>query len=267
MPGCSSARRSMPGSSLVARRRNSRGERRASVARRPRNQPPNAGACLATSRESRSPDAIPRVGHPGDRAARRGEAADATGNPRRARRCERSATRDPEQRRRVGPHRVQHQRGILNPVRQPPQTTRIGSAGAGAIRGHDAQSQLARHLREQVRRQPRIGQPVAEHNWCRALLANNLIRDHAAIAPVYLHPHMVARSGQSLPTRRPESPLDPGITHKVRPGPRGAPRYQKARPADIWFTLPGQAVPVPTAGLAGRPSRFSPAPRADRPRS
>ena len=55
----------MPGSSLVARRRNSRGERRASVARRPRNQPPNAGACLATPRQSRSPDAIPRVGHAG----------------------------------------------------------------------------------------------------------------------------------------------------------------------------------------------------------
>ena len=55
----------MPGSSLVARRRNSPGERRASVARQPRNQPPNAGACRATARESRSPGAIPRVGHPG----------------------------------------------------------------------------------------------------------------------------------------------------------------------------------------------------------
>jgi hypothetical protein len=55
----------MPGSSLVARQRNSRGERRASAARRPRNQLPNAGACLATPKDSRSPGAIPRAGHPG----------------------------------------------------------------------------------------------------------------------------------------------------------------------------------------------------------
>ena len=34
-------------------------------ARRPRNQPPNAGACLATAKDSRSPGAISRVGHPG----------------------------------------------------------------------------------------------------------------------------------------------------------------------------------------------------------
>jgi len=65
MPGWAIARRSVPGSSLVARQGNSHGERRASAARRPRDQLPNAGACLATPEDSRSPGAISRAGHPG----------------------------------------------------------------------------------------------------------------------------------------------------------------------------------------------------------
>ena len=49
-----------------------------------------------------------------------------------------------------------------------------------------------------LRRQPRIGQAVAQQHYRPALLADNLTRDHTAIAPANLHPHMVARSSGSL---------------------------------------------------------------------
>ncbi len=154
--------------------------------------------------------------HPAGRPPRRAEradqreAADTAGNPRRARRGERPAGRDAQQRRRLSPQPVQHQRRILHPIRQPAQPTRISPADAGPVRDHDAQSQLARRLGEQACRQPRIGQPVAQENRRRALLASNLNRDHAAVAPAHLHRPMVSRSGRPLPTRRP----------RKRPGPR-----------------------------------------------
>ena len=65
MPGCWRARISVSGSPAATRRRNSRGQRRASAARRPRDQPPNSGACRVSPKESRSAAAIPRVGQPG----------------------------------------------------------------------------------------------------------------------------------------------------------------------------------------------------------
>jgi hypothetical protein len=103
-----------------------------------------------------------------------GEAGHPAGHPRRARGRERPARRDADQRRRAGAQPVQDQRRVLDPVRDPAQATRIGSAGAGAIEGRHAQSQLARRRREQACRQPRIGQPVAEQNRCPARRASHL---------------------------------------------------------------------------------------------
>jgi hypothetical protein len=145
------------------------------------------------------------AGRPSWRAERADEreAADAAGNPRRACRGERPAGRDAQQRRRLGPHPVQHQRRILRPIRQPAQSARISAADAGPVRGHDAQSQLAGCLGEQARRQPRIGQPVAQQNRRRALLASDLNRDHAAVAPAHLHRPMVSRPGRPPPACRP----------------------------------------------------------------
>src|SRR5215469_7755262 len=65
VPGCPSVWLSTSGSEVAVRSKNSRGERRASAARRPRNQPPNAGVRPAIAREARSPGAIPRVDQPG----------------------------------------------------------------------------------------------------------------------------------------------------------------------------------------------------------
>lgn len=87
------------------------------------------------------------------------------------------------------------------PVRDRAQVTGIGSADAGAIGDRHEKSQLARRRREQARRQPRIGQPVAEQNRRPARRASHLDRDHAAVAPAHLHPRMISRSGRSLPAR------------------------------------------------------------------
>ena len=94
---------SASGSPAATRRRNSRGQRRASAARRLRDQPPNAGACRASPRESRSPATIPRVGQLGRPSGETSVrlrvrlgilAAHAAANG--------PASRDAEQRRRVG---------------------------------------------------------------------------------------------------------------------------------------------------------------------
>ena len=171
-------------------------------------QKPAAGRRSVPGRRQRQP--FPGR-HLADRPPRRAEradqreAADPAGNPRRARRGERPAGRDAQHRHRLGCHRVQHQRRIGHPIRQPAQPARISPADAGPVGGHDAQSQLTRRLAEQARRQPRIGQSVAQQNRRRALLAGNLNRDHAAVAPAHLHRPIVSRPGRHQPAA-PEPP-------------------------------------------------------------
>jgi hypothetical protein len=119
MPGCCRARTSTSGSAVAARRRNSPGQRHASAASRPSDQPPNGGRLAGQRQGEPFPRRHPAGGPPG-RAERRDEhqAADPAGSPRRARRRERSAARDAEQRRRGDLQRVQNQGRILSPVRE-----------------------------------------------------------------------------------------------------------------------------------------------------
>ena len=109
------------------------------------------------------------------------------------------------------------------PVPWPPHVTLLssrkdltGRLPAVAVIALSEERELARSrgLREQVRGQPRVSQPVAQRKRCRALRTSNLARDHAAIAPAYLHPDMSPRPSQPLLTRgRPP----PGVA-RVRTG-------------------------------------------------
>ena len=204
----------MPGSSLAARRRNS-----PRLAAGQHGEPAQKPAA-----EGRSPprglqgEPLPRrhpAGGPSWRAERRDEreAVHAAAEPGRARRGERPARRDAQQRRRPGHHRVQDQCRILSPVCEPAQRAGVGPADAGTVRRHQPQSQLARRRPEQVRRQPRIGQPVAEKNRPAALPPATSTAITLPSPRLTSIPHSLASGpGRSQPAARPRTASGRGST-------------------------------------------------------